>query len=591
MTEPEKLKSSNDRGAASPLRFGIMCKSLVFQRWQAEALKELSEHGHRPVLLIMDARVTPETSRFKNILKKKTGTLLYTFLENRVFKPGSKRLVDLRDELQGVPALFCIVCRRGYREYFPEADLDIIRQHRLDFILRFGFNIIGGEILHAARFGVWSFHHDDEMKYRGGPPGFWEIFNGDPVSGSVLQQLTDKLDGGIILKKGFLKTVMHSYKGNLDQLLSVSSSWPAMVADEYAWKKRVADDEAGNDQDDRPASKTKAPVFKVPGNLQMLKFIWLLLRNRSRFHWKDLVAAEFWNAGLIRKPIHEIALGRDSIRETDISWLPPAKKSGYFADPGGFMKDGRLHILVEEYSYVSQKACIAEMIIGTDTVGALDPGRVQGPGRVIEGDGHLSYPYIIEHGGNIYCLPESYQSSGIALYRRDPLTGKFTKSHTLVEHIEAVDPTLLFYNGMWWLFFTIRKYSNTHLFLYHARELTGEFRPHRRNPVKTDIRSARPAGTPFIHEHVLYRPAQDCSGTYGGRIAINRVLRLDTVDFQEETVNFIGPVQGSRYSKGFHTISAAGNFTLIDGKRYGLNPCFFGRQLRKKLFRKDPGNV
>jgi len=44
-------------------------------------------------------------------------------------------------------------------------------------------------------FGVWSWHHGDEDKYRGGPPAFWEIVNADPVTGALLQRLTERLDG------------------------------------------------------------------------------------------------------------------------------------------------------------------------------------------------------------------------------------------------------------------------------------------------------------------------------------------------------------------------------------------------------------
>ena len=40
------------------------------------------------------------------------------------------------------------------------------------FMLRVGFNIIRGEILNVPKYGVWSFHHDDEVKYRGGPAGY-----------------------------------------------------------------------------------------------------------------------------------------------------------------------------------------------------------------------------------------------------------------------------------------------------------------------------------------------------------------------------------------------------------------------------------
>jgi hypothetical protein len=561
-----------------------MCRGTLFQQWQADAILELKNHGHQPVLLIIDGRPFQKTSRFVRILKKKWGTLLFTFLENRIFKPAAKRAVDLQKDLKTIESLNCIVENSGHSEYFNDSDIISIRNYRLDFILRFGFNIIRGEILAAARFGVWSFHHDDEMIYRGGPPGFWEIFRGDPVSGAILQRLTDKLDGGIILQKGYLKTIMHSYRENLNELLMVSSLWPARIADGFSEIRPEVDGDVVLPSIPS-ASNTTALVYKVPGNRQMLKFLFLLLRNRIKFYYRELFAPETWNVGAIMKPIHEVALGSEKIRDANVTWLPPLAPSGYLADPAGFIEDGMLHVLAEDYSYTTLKADIAEIVWDPH------PVRVCRHDKVIEGTSHLSYPYVIEHNNTIYCVPESCQSSKITLYRRDLPGGAFIKECVLLAGVSAVDPTMFFYNGRWWLFFTDRKYSNTHLYAYYSQELTGEFKPHRLNPVKTDIRSARPAGTPFIHEGALYRPAQDCSVTYGGRVAINRVLSLSPDNFSEETVNFVEPVHDSRYHHGLHTLSSVGNITLTDGKRYQLNRRFFIHQLRKKLKRKGSGNV
>src|SRR5207253_8229013 len=46
------------------------------------------------------------------------------------------------------------------------------------------------------------------------------------------------------------------------------------------------------------------------------------------------------------------------------------------------------------------------------------------------------------------------------------------------------------------------------LHLFHAERLTGDWQPHPRNPVKSDARSARPAGSLFVRDGALYRPAQ-----------------------------------------------------------------------------------
>ncbi|MFZ4521814.1 MAG: glucosamine inositolphosphorylceramide transferase family protein [Bacteroidales bacterium] len=568
---------------SSGLRFGLLCNGTVFQQWQADAIAELNRHGHKLTLLIVDDRPVHTPPFFSRILKRRWSKFLYTFLENRIFKPEAKKPVDMDQKLNGVKAIAVRVVQKGYSEYFNETDLTIIREQRLDFILRFGFNIIRGEILNAARFGVWSFHHDDEMIYRGGPAGFWEIFRGDPVSGAILQRLTEKLDGGIILYKGFLKTIMHSYKGNIQQLLTVSSLWPALVADDYSFKLLQGFDEGLLQETN--ATPTQASIFKVPGNCRMTLFLLLLIKNRLKFYYREYITPEIWNVGVLMKPLHEVAFSVQEIQEEDVQWLPPLNHTGYLADPSGFVADDGTHILVENFSFGTLKAGISEII--WDPHPKILPPSAGGINTLH----HLSYPFVFECDKNIYCVPESHQSSKITLYRREMPSGRFVEERVLLDGIRAVDPTMFFHQGLWWLFFTSRQYSNTHFFLYHSGDLSGEFRPHRLNPVKTDIRSARPAGTPFLHDNLLYRPAQDCSVTYGGRIAINRVITLTPDHFAEETVRYIEPVKGSRYSSGLHTISGVGDVTLIDGKTYGMNRYFFQNQFLSKFKGKEPDHA
>ena len=47
------------------------------------------------------------------------------------------------------------------------------------------------------------------------------------VDETVLQRLTDRLDGGIVLAKGWFRTIDHSYVRNRDQAYFGSAGWPA----------------------------------------------------------------------------------------------------------------------------------------------------------------------------------------------------------------------------------------------------------------------------------------------------------------------------------------------------------------------------
>ena len=68
-----------------------------------------------------------------------------------------------------------------------------------DILLLRGFGIIKEPILSIAPFGVLSYHHADIKKYRGGPPVFWELFNGEKEIGVTVQLLDAGLDTGTIV--------------------------------------------------------------------------------------------------------------------------------------------------------------------------------------------------------------------------------------------------------------------------------------------------------------------------------------------------------------------------------------------------------
>ena len=102
--------------------------------------------------------------------------------------------------------------------------------------------------------------------------------------------------------------------------------------------------------------------------------------------------------------------------------------------------------------------------------------------------------------------------------------------------------------------------------------------------MKVDVRSSRPAGRPFLFGGNLYRPAQDCSRTYGGAITINRVTRLSLTEFYEEPVAHIEPWD-RRYGTGIHTLTGDGSVTVLDGKRMVIAPVLVRRRLAHKLRR------
>jgi hypothetical protein len=264
-----------------------------------------------------------------------------------------------------------------------------------------------------------------------------------------------------------------------------------------------------------------------------------------------------WNIGVAHAPIG--AFLQPNARPL-VSWFPPTKRGKFLADPFAVVRDGTTYILCEEFDYAANKG----RIVSFELTDWLHPS---GPKVAIELPTHISYPYLIEYQGAIYCTPETHQAREIALYKAEEFPHQWIRIASLISDFSGLDATIFQYEGRWWLTCACKDADLAQLFVWYAWDLLGPWTPHAGNPVKTDIRSSRPAGTPFMHDGYLHRPAQDCSRSYGGGIVLNRVTRLTPTEFEEEPVTVIEPYENGPYRDGIHTVSAAGDVTIIDGLR------------------------
>jgi hypothetical protein len=65
-------------------------------------------------------------------------------------------------------------------------------------------------MLDVPRYGVWHFQFGDWTHYRGGPAGFWEVYDGASVSGALLTRVLPTATRSI-LRDGFFRTEALSY--------------------------------------------------------------------------------------------------------------------------------------------------------------------------------------------------------------------------------------------------------------------------------------------------------------------------------------------------------------------------------------------
>ncbi len=266
---------------------------------------------------------------------------------------------------------------------------------------------------------------------------------------------------------------------------------------------------------------------------------------------------DIWNVALVKTSIQDImknGLPSDSL------WLAPLNHARFFADPFATVDNGELKVFVEDYHYFQGIGRIRELVVSRDF-------KIKESKMIIQSDVHMSYPSLLRHNNKLYCIPETSRAGKVYLYEKLPESGEWEIVKVLLDDFPAIDPTLFRYNDLWWIFCTKSGGdSNIKLYAWYSEELDGIWRQHPLNPLKSDIRSARPAGPVFEHEGELFRPAQDCSQTYGGAITINKILKLSSSEFEEESVAKIAADPKGPYPDGIHTICAVEDMTIVDCK-------------------------
>lgn len=135
----------------------------------------------------------------KSILYRSINKLETIILNKTDLKP-TKKILNINS--LGLDK-FIIDCNISNSHLYKDYDQNITKIHKLklDLIIRCGTGILKGQILNVAKYGVLSSHHGDNRYYRGGPSGFWEVYNNSSESGFIIQRLNEKLDAGDVLAR------------------------------------------------------------------------------------------------------------------------------------------------------------------------------------------------------------------------------------------------------------------------------------------------------------------------------------------------------------------------------------------------------
>ena len=553
------------------LRVGLLLDSPKLSRFLAKIVADIQSSNFAKLELLVYRKAVPKPAAAKSTrsslgglrrrlfdpkLRKKALYRLYLDLDRRM-KPANHPLEerDCSDLLAGIESMEVEPIGQRFVHRFPQDAMDRIRAKNLDVLIRFGFNILHGDILKAARYGVWSYHHGDNDFYRGGPAHFWELHEGAPLSGVILQVLTEELDGGLVLCKSLFAT-----RATIS--MSANRYAPYWGSTDFMIRKLNELHQFGWEHVEKSAVprapyQGKRQPYRTPTNLELMRWLApVFLKKAARFPFRKRTV-QHWQIAMRNNGKNLVENGNDL---AGFRWLE-APPGHFWADPFGFEHDGKHWLFFEDFSYQEKRAVIRCARISPE-------GDLISPVVCLENpERHYSYPHVFGAGNDIFMVPESYDSERVDLFRCAEFPHKWVHERTLLQG-RFVDTTIWQDDALWWMM-TTRAEPDPRagvLFLYYSDSLGGEWRFHRSNPISTDARNNRGAGRVFRAGDRLIRPSQSHCPIYGYSFSLNEIVTLTPAQYSERSLTTVTPEYWKGIS-GVHTYNRSGNIEWIDGAR------------------------
>ena len=407
---------------------------------------------------------------------------------------------------------------------------------------------------HRPTFGWWSFQHDaDSLAMAaplGGalPPGGRELIAGRPSTttrlvATVGPKMDRRLLGQVVSRVDRL-SMRRGSRGHLQKL-------PALLTG------ALRDLQMDSSLPDVPAMGS----LPSPGaNLDAADVAIGVARAVTGFARRRLVRAAMpagWVVGVSR------SAGRGTGASLDVPDIRilQAPRGREWADPFPVVAGGRELVFVEEVVRSLRRGRIALVELDESQRGWRSVETI------LESPSHLSYPFVFEWDSAWYMMPEQASTGSLELYRAESFPRIWRWHSTALAGIKASDPTLVEIGGRWWLFTAVARPGGNaadELHIFHSLSPLGPWTAHGRNPVVSDVRTARPAGRIYRQDGRWFRPAQNGEVSYGHSIELLEIEELDVGRYRERPVAAVEPTWATGLL-ATHTLNIDANVAALDG--------------------------
>jgi len=546
------------------LRIGLLIDDFYLPAWNIKMLEEIIHfEGSEIVLIVKNGRVKSlKKSVFHRLFSRPEYFLynLYTELDRKIFRQNpdvlDKKNILSELNIGHVAQLKTQALKNGSSHHFLPEDIAKIRNHKIDILIKLGFNQLSGDIHSVSKYGIWGYKSDDFKSNDVNPSGFWDVIDNKYDTNINVVIFDPDNEKHKLLLNSRSQTLPLSVNRNSNALLKKASLYlPSLIRE----LNDLGQDEFFNKINRINSNQDHSSEISngYPTNFRLLIKLFVMVFSYGKNKIRYILFKNQWILLFRFKNDPEELQSFQSFNKI----LPP--KDRFYADPFIIKKEGQFYIFFEELIFSENKGFISVIKVDQN-------GNYGKPEKILKKKYHLSYPHLFEFQGNLFMIPETKSNKTIELYRCLDFPLKWQFDRVLIEDIQAVDATIIFWEGKYWLFTYLDyfkgKFMSQGLYLFWTDDPTsGNWQFHKQNPIIPDSVFSRPAGNIYMDKNKIFRPSQDCSVRYGYGIKINQIIKLTETEYEEVEVDSIYP-DWNKELISTHTINFVENLTVIDAE-------------------------
>ncbi|MEP6869835.1 MAG: hypothetical protein ABJA20_15110, partial [Novosphingobium sp.] len=385
--------------------------------WQRRALASLPDSDELIVLTCTNTRLNRQPLRYP----------LYYALNLLAVRNPLTRFVPMGTLAAKVTGHYAFTSNQdGAWQVLPDEIIALIAGSGAQAVIKLGMGLM--RVPAGLTVPILSWHHGDPEHFRGRPAGFWELLSGSQTIGQIVQIIGNKLDAGAVVAFAETRVIAHSWRATLIEAFRHSPLLLGPALDNAIAGRSLVKPVSGKN-------------YRLPSNVAVARLMFKLGAAKLRRAVYGAFFEKRWRVSLapIAAGTAEAILSGATALPGESQWHSPAIPRGctFIADPF-FTADGA-SVLVEALSARSGRGEIYRIDRETST-------------RVSRDSGHHSYPALVRHDGEHFCVPEIAQWSAPAAFRLSPDGWERVADLDIEGSPRLIDPTFLRHDGRLWLF-------------------------------------------------------------------------------------------------------------------------------------------